>query len=238
MTGSAFAQKPPATTPKPLGVKHPFQPSTRQVQSFQPLNFRAAAEREKEVGTGPAATDIEEIEAPQPPPGIHKGVPIVGGKSRAVPQATPASSTGPSPGPSKTFKAEFLSATTIPPDTMGAVGTTHVVTVTNDRMRIITRDDMEQSRMTLTSFWTGVTIKGAAISAFDPKVYWDRFNNRFILISSGNGQDVNSGAMFAVTASNDPTGTWYRWSVAADPASTAAGGHWIDYPTVGPNKNS
>ena len=237
MIGSAFAQKPPANTPRPLGAKHTFQPSTRPVTAFQVLDFRAAAAREKTVGTGPAATEIEEIEAPQPPPSIRKGVPIIHGGSKLVPQATPPTGLGPSPAPSKTFKAEFLSATSIPPDTMGAVGATHIVTVTNDRMRILTRDGIELSRLTLTSFWAGVTIKGAAISAFDPKVYWDRFNNRFILISSGNGQTVNSGAMFAVTATNDPTGTWYRWSVAADATSTAAGGHWIDYPTVGHNKN-
>src|SRR5207253_2909837 len=98
----------------------------------------------------------------------------------------------------------------------------------------------------LTSFWAGVTIKSAAISAFDPKVFFDRFNNRFILISSANGPNgtpnsgLNSGACFAVSATADPTGTWYRWSVAADPTSTGGSGgagNWIDYPTVGHNKN-
>ena len=216
----------------------PVLPSTRPVTRFPSINFKDVAAHEV---MRPQATEIEEIDAPQLPPPMRKGVPIhtsAAGKVKAL--STPSFGTGISPPPVKTFKAEFLSSTSIPPDTMGAVGTTHVVTVTNDRMRIQTRDGIEISRMTLTSFWAGVTIKGAAISAFDPKVYFDRFNNRFILISSGNGAGINSGAMFAVSATADPTGVWYRWSVAADPTSTGVpggSGNWIDYPTVGHNKN-
>ena len=218
----------------------PVHPTPGNITHFEPLNFRDAAKREAQ-NPPPRRDEIEEIPAPQPPPTIAKGVPIHG---QAFPnvktQSTPSFGTGISPGPAKTFKAEFLSSTSIPPDTMGAVGTTHVVTVTNDRMRIQTRDGIEISRLTLTSFWSGVTIKGAAVSAFDPKVLFDRFNNRFILISSGNGIGVNSGACFAVSATADPTGVWYRWSVAADPSSTGGSGgagNWIDYPTVGHNKN-
>jgi len=224
---AALAASPPGT----------MQPTQRAITKFAPLNFREAADREKQ-NPPQNRGEIEEIDAPQLPPPMSKGVPIQGAAQLpTTPWSTPSFGTGISPPPAKTFKAEFLSSTSIPPDTMGAVGSTHVITVTNDRMRILTRDGIEVSRLTLTSFWTGVTIKGAAISAFDPKVLFDRFNNRFILISSGNAQNVNSGAMFAVSATADPTGTWFRWSVATDPASTAAGGHWIDYPTAGHNKN-
>jgi hypothetical protein len=216
-------------------------PQARAVAHFPTFNFKEAAAREAR-NPRDEADEIEDIEEPQPPPpsGRH-GVPIgPGGTSvtgKVTTNSTPSLGTGVSPGPAKSFKAEFLSSTSIPPDTMGAVGTTHIVSVTNDRMRIQTRDGVEVSRLTLTSFWTGVTIKGAAIAAFDPKVMFDRFNNRFILISSGNSQGVNSGAMFAVSATADPTGVWYRWAVAADATSTAAGGHWIDYPSMGFNKD-
>jgi hypothetical protein len=216
----------------------PQLPNARVIAHFPSINFKDAAAHEV---ARPQPTEIEEIEAPQLPPPMNKGVPIhTNATGRVKALSTPSFGTGISPPPVKTFKAEFLSSTSIPPDTMGAVGTTHVVTVTNDRMRIQTRDGIEVSRMTLTTFWAGVTIKGAAISAFDPKVFFDRFNNRFILVSSGNGTSINSGAMFAVSATADPTGTWYRWSVAADPASTGVpggSGNWIDYPTVGHNKN-
>jgi hypothetical protein len=234
MAGTANAQQP--KRPGALAQKT-VPPIQRAVTRFSPLDFRQAAAVEK-ANPPQNGSEIDEIEVPQPPPNMRKGVPIAASSaSRAHALAAPLSGTGPSPGPSRTFKAEFLSGTSIPPDTMGAVGSTHIVAVTNDRMRIFNRDGVELSRMTLTAFWAGVTIKGATIAAFDPKVFFDRFNNRFILVASGNGQGVNSGAMFAVSQTADPTGLWNRYSVAADPASTAAGGHWIDYPSVGHNKN-
>jgi len=229
LAGTAFGASSNARTP--------VHPTPRDVVHAPPLNFKEAAAREK--ANPPAkATDIVEIDEPQPPPNIRKGVPVGHndvGALRVGANAMPLTGNGPSPGTSKTFKAEFLNGTTIPPDTMGAVGTTHIVTVSNDRMRIMTRDGVELSRLTLTAFWAGVTIKGAAASAFDPKIMFDRFNNRFIFVSSGNGTSVNSGAMFAVSATADPTGVWYRWSVVADPASTGApggSGNWIDYPSL------
>jgi hypothetical protein len=214
-----------------------YTPSKQPVTIFSPVNVAEAARREALAPTGPPPAEIKAIDPPKGEPPTHEAAPINKQALAAGVQAPLPSATGSSPGPSKSFKGEFLSATSIPPDTMGVVGTTHVVNVTNDRMRIQTRDGVEISRVTLTSFWAGVTIKGVAISAFDPKIYYDRFNNRYILISSGNGQGVNSGAMFAVSQTNDPTGLWNRYSVAADNASTATGGHWIDYPTVGFNKN-
>src|SRR5205085_7386346 len=88
------------------------------------------------------------------------------------------------------------------------------------------------------SFWSTATVKGVPVaSAFDTKVYYDRFNNHFILVSSLNGPSINSGAGIAVTQTADPTGLWNRYTVASDPASTASAGHAIDYPSVGFNKN-
>ncbi|HJQ22516.1 MAG TPA: HYR domain-containing protein [Blastocatellia bacterium] len=215
-----------------------YKPTQQEVKPFPPLSFRDVA-RHEALNPEPASSEIKSIDPPKDRPDVRHGVPI-NGKTPLQPNAPPSFGTGISPGPTRTFKAEFLNGTTIPPDTMGAVGTTHIVTVSNDRMRIQNRDGVEISRMTISSFWNGVTIKGQAIAAFDTKVLFDRFNNRFILISSGNGTSVNSGAMFAVSATADPTGTWYRWSVVADPASTGApggSGNWIDYPSLGHNKN-
>src|SRR6185295_16219324 len=162
VAGIADAQQRPAT-PATAGVRQ-TPPQARTITRFAPINFKDAALREKNKPQ-PVEDEIEDIDAPQPPPpnGRH-GVPIAGIAPRSGAnvgtQSTPSFGTGVSPGPSKTFKAEFLSSTSIPPDTMGAVGTTHVVSVTNDRMRIQTRDGVEISRMTLTAFWAGVLIKG------------------------------------------------------------------------------
>jgi hypothetical protein len=219
-----------------------FQPTNRGVAIAAPVNVAQLAARE---ALNPSAlnapAEIKAIHAPKGEPPPHKGVPIVLPEKEATAPAVAAptpSVTGPSPGPIKTFKGEFLSGGTIPPDTMGAVGTTHIVTVSNDRMRIQTRDGVELSRVTINSFWATATVKGVAVaSAFDTKVYFDRFNSRFILVSSLNGPGINSGMGVAVTQTADPTGTWNRFTAASDPASTASAGHAIDYPSVGFNKN-
>lgn len=219
-------------------------PTSRQVEVAPPVNVRQAARQEALAPEQATPSEIRAIDAPKGEPPPHGGVPIanVGGEESpmtvGVADAPVASTTGTSPGPTKGFKGEFLSGTTIPPDTHGAVGTTHVVTVSNDRMRIQTRDGVELSRVTMTSFWAGSTVKGAPVtSAFDTKALFDRFNNRFIVISSLNGANINSGAGLAVSQTADPTGTWNRYTVASDPTSTATAGHAIDYPSVGFNKN-
>ena len=219
-----------------------YQPTNRAVEAAAPVNVaRLAAQEALNPSALTAAAEIKAIHAPKGEPPPHKSVPIVlpekGAGAPAVAAPTP-SSTGVSPGPIKTFKGEFLSGGTIPPDTMGAVGTTHIVTVSNDRMRIQTRDGLELSRVTINSFWATATVKGVAVaSAFDTKVYFDRFNSRFILVSSLNGPTINSGMGVAVTQTADPTGTWNRYTAASDPTSTATAGHAIDYPSVGFNKN-
>ncbi|HJQ39076.1 MAG TPA: hypothetical protein VKB93_18210, partial [Thermoanaerobaculia bacterium] len=231
---SAFAENGPAPAAS-KGKQH--QPVQRGLTKFKALDFADAAKAEAK--NPPREHDeVEEIVAPQPPPDIRKGLPLPGGLGKLQTHAAPASATGPSPVPFKTFKGEFVTSLNVPPDTMGAVGTTHILTVTNDRIRIQTRDGIEVSRMTLNAFWAGTTIKGNAVtSTFDPKVLFDRFNNRFIMVSSAGAQSINSGALFAVSATADPTGAWYRWTMPSDPASTAGGGHWIDYPSIAHNKN-
>ena len=216
-----------------------YYPTSRGITVAPPINLAELARQEALEPTHPVVAEIKAIEAPKGSPPSHTGPEIRLPAESGVPLEAPTpSSSGVSPGPTKTFKGEFLSGTTIPPDTMGAVGTTHVVTPSNDRLRIQDRDGVELSRVTLNSFWSTATVKGVAVSsAFDTKVFFDRFNNHFILVSSLNGPGINSGMGVAVTQTADPTGTWNRYTAASDPASTVGAGHAIDYPSVGFNKN-
>ena len=225
------AQKQSKQTPQTDDKGRSYSPTQREVVTHPPVNFEDAAQRE-ELAPPQTSPWLDVIPAPKGTPPVKSGgVPIIlppevksnlDYKDKLT--APIPSVTGISPGPTTTFKGEFLSATSIPPDTMGAVGMNHVVNVTNNRMRITDRNGVQLTRMTLTSFWAGVTIKGAAVSAFDPKILYDRFRDRWILISTFNGQSISSGAGFAVSQTGDPTGLWNRYSVESDPSSTAAGG--------------
>ena len=220
-----------------------YRPAQKQIRALGPINVSQLAWEESLAPQSAGPAEIRSIDAPRGRPDSFQNMGValpdsVKTEAGRAALAPPPSTHGASPGPVKTFKGEFLSSTSIPPDTMGAVGTTHVVNNTNDRVRIQTRDGAEISRFTLSSFWAGVALEGgAAVSAFDPKVLYDRFNSRWIMISSANAQTLSSAALFAVSQTNDPTGVWNRYAVDADPTATATGGLWIDYPTIGHNKN-
>lgn len=241
-TGKPQPPAPIANQPGRAGIN--YYPTAQNVSVAAPLNVTQAAAQEALEPESVLPAEIRAIHAPKGDKPVHGGVPIVlpEGQSSAPdspPVAAPSPSlTGISMSPTKTFKGEFLSGTTIPPDTMGAVGTTHVVVPSNNNMRITDRNGVELMRVSLNSFWAGTTVKGMAVtSAFDPKIYFDRFNSRFIFVASLNGPGIASGAGLAVTQTADPTGTWNRFTVASDATSTATAGHAIDYPSVGFNQN-
>jgi hypothetical protein len=212
--------------------------------TFPPVNVRQI---EKQERLAPRSTVVQpaELKAINPPKGDppkHGGAPILlpqGGEGNVgAPNAPPASSTGVSPGPSQTFKGQEALVAVIPPDTDGAVGTQHVVTATNDRLRIHDRNGTPLSTVTTNSFWSGVTLEGGATpSITDPRVRYDRFNQRYIFAIVANPNSLASATLIAVTATNDPTGTWFRYAIDADPTATTAGGKWADFPSIGFNKD-
>jgi carboxypeptidase family protein/uncharacterized protein DUF4214 len=217
-----------------------YTPTIQPVHVFAPINFAEAAKQEALAPTEATPSEIKAIDPPKERPDFgYRGVAIPPGLGDVQPQNPTPSASGVSPAPSQTFSAEFTSGTSIPPDTMGAVGTTHIVVPTNNMMRITDRNGVQISRITTSSFWAGVTIKGTVASAFDPKIYFDRFNSRYIFFCSANGQAYNSGILIGISQTADPTGTWNRYEIDADPATVAGatGGKWADYPSIGFNKN-
>jgi len=223
-----------------------FAPVERPVMVFSSINLRQVARQQALESSQSAPAEIRAIHAPKGdvPPGrraVSLPAELRGSKEQpsvASILAPIASPTGISPPPSQSFKGQELVGTVIPPDTGGAVGTSHIITATNDRLRILDRNGVALSTVTLNSFWAGVSLEGGApANAFDPKVLFDRFNNRFIFIASANAQSPSSAVLIAITQTADPTGVWFRYAIDGDPTATAAGGHWIDYPTIGHNKN-
>jgi hypothetical protein len=219
-------------------------PSSRGITVLPPVNMSALA---AQGSLAPAqAGGAMQIKPIHPPRGIDRtgfGVPIAGSsggdEAPAAPeeQAPVPSGTGQSPPPTKTFKSDQLDLGSIPPDTMGAVGPNHVVTTTNEKVITHTRAGVVLSSVTLDAFWATVLLGGTPPSTFDPKIYYDRFNSRYIIVTTADAQIETSATLFAVSQTNDPLGTWNRYAIDADAAATATGGKWADYPSVGFNKN-
>ncbi len=139
------------------------------------------------------------------------------------------------PSPLATYAGQADSNVSVPPDTHGAVGPSHIMSVHNTRVRIQDRLGNQQSQQTLQAFWdaSGVSpvCPGPSPCAFDPKVFYDEETSRWVFVSMTHAASANSAILVAVSANSDPTGVWYARAYDADAANFT----WADYPTVGIN---
>lgn len=120
---------------------------------------------------------------------------------------------------------------TIPPDTQGAVGLNHIVTPLNDSITISNKaTGAVISSVAMNAFWAPI---GGNPDCFDPRIAYDQYNNRWIFIVSANDNSPTSAILIAVSATSDPTGSWYLYSIDVDPANLV----WCDQPLMGFNKN-
>lgn len=117
--------------------------------------------------------------------------------------------------------------TTVPPDTMGAVGPSHMMTMLNSQVRIQNKTGGVISTVSLSAFWSSLTG-----SPFDPKVVYDSIHGRWIATCDANSRSSSSKVFFAISQTSDPTGTWNFYSFPADSGGTL----WADYPGIGVNQ--
>jgi len=119
----------------------------------------------------------------------------------------------------------------IPPDTMGAVGRNEIVELINGRYRVYDKTDGSVlANSSLNSFWTGAGVSYDGGFAFDPRVVYDPFSERYFAASVDNAGNANS-YLFAVSNSDNPLDGWSGVSVDSD----ADNSHWADFDTLGFN---
>ena len=128
------------------------------------------------------------------------------------PVVTPRVPTAPAPSPGGTsgptlrlsFRGGLDDNTGIPPDTSGAVSPDHVVNPLNNTISIFDRAGSLLSALPLDAFWDNLGIKAAT---FDPKIVFDPYAGRFVLVSMANAERATSSLLIAVSTSADPTRT-------------------------------
>lgn len=136
----------------------------------------------------------------------------------------------PSPLPDKDFLGLEDNGNSIPPDVNGAAGPDHLMVTLNTEIRIMDREGNEIATMGTGSFWLGVPGGGAS---FDPKVAYDPYENRWILLMPSSSDPSASRLLVAVSENSDPTGNWYQYAFDTDPTDQV----WFDYPNFGFNKH-
>jgi len=108
----------------------------------------------------------------------------------------------------------------IPPDTMGAAGPNHLVSILNSDFGVFDKaTGQELQKSSLQSFWASLgTAPGEPANfPFDPKILFDQHSGseRFIAVTLGGKSAPDSWIMIAVSSS-DPTGAWSKWAIEAD----------------------
>ncbi|MBE2290807.1 MAG: Ig-like domain-containing protein [Chitinophagaceae bacterium] len=145
-----------------------------------------------------------------------------------IPPSAPAPFMPVSPSPDTTFQSTLDNGTTIPPDTHGAIDSNYCVTAVNSAVRIQTRSGTSVSQISLNSFWSSVLPGGGA---FDPRVHYDPYTNRWIMVAVSGAQSSTSSVLLAVSKTGNPTGDWWQYKITA----YSAGDYWLDFPNVGIN---
>ena len=130
----------------------------------------------------------------------------------------------------------------IPPDTMGAVGPNHLVSLLNSDFGVFSKTTgAVLQQISLQSFW-GSLGKAAGEPAnfpFDTKVIYDASSARFFAMTLGGTSAPNSWIMVAISASSDPTGAWSKWAIDADRDNdTQLFNNWADFPGFGLDENN
>ena len=141
----------------------------------------------------------------------------------AEPQTLPEQS----PSAALSFEALPDNGEVAPPDTFGAAGPSHLVVACASEIRISDRQGNPLSTRSQETFWSGV-----ASNIFDTRVVYDPYGQRFIMTAAGDPGGANPRLCIAVSASSNPTGTWYRWSEDVDVSNPV----YADSPTLGFNK--
>ncbi|MEO8370975.1 MAG: BACON domain-containing carbohydrate-binding protein, partial [Candidatus Solibacter sp.] len=121
--------------------------------------------------------------------------------------------------------------TAIPPDTQGAVGPQHVVTMLNTQVMIQSRSGVARANypITLNAFWSPLGNFG---DVFDPRIQYDSTADRWISCAAVNGETSSSALLVAVTQTGDPGAAWNYYKVDIGVLN-----RWGDFPALGFNAN-
>jgi hypothetical protein len=147
--------------------------------------------------------------------------------------------TPPSPAAASSFLGFLSDSQFWVPDTHGAVGPNHVVSLCNFRLRIHDRAGQVLSTVNVTNFWGAVAPIAPNFSPDfpssigDDKVLYDPFAGRWIITGLYLPNFTNASLLIGVSQSNDPTGSWNLYRIDEDLANLLV----FDYPMIGFNKD-
>jgi len=119
------------------------------------------------------------------------------------------------------FDGEYNQYGPIPPDTNGDIGSNHYIQIVNSGFTIFTKTGTvlygPANNNTLFTGFGGIC---EATNSGDPVALYDSFSDRWVL-TWFTGQSNPTHQCFAVSATPDPLGAWYRYDFVSSPTTTA-----------------
>src|SRR5437773_3466176 len=130
------------------------------------------------------------------------------------------------PGPIISFDGNSNLCGCVPPDPNGAVGPNHVVTMANLHFQIFDKSGNALIPATANNtLWSGFGGPCEVENAGDPVVLYDQLADRWLL-SQFTSAGPNYFECVAVSQTNDPTGSYFRYAIST-------GTNFPDYPKAG-----
>lgn len=130
----------------------------------------------------------------------------------------------------------------IPPDTMGAAGPNHLVSLLNSDFGVFDKAGHLLQTIDLQVFWSslGAGTGQPADFPFDTKVLYDTSSDRFFAMTLGGpGTSTSSWIMVAVSSTSNPAGAWDKWAIDADRDNNVQSfNNWADFPGFGLDSNN
>ncbi len=119
-----------------------------------------------------------------------------------------------------------------PPDPHAAAGTNQLVAVVNSSIAVFSTINGELLyQVTAWNFFSAVSPPSTFI--FDPKVVYDPFEGRFIILFLCTNDVSQSSYLVAVSKTGDATGEWWLYDLDASMNGSTPVDHWPDYPGLG-----
>lgn len=139
--------------------------------------------------------------------------------------AAPSSPSGPTPTLNITWAGETeANANSFPPDNTMAAGAANIITAVNFHIDIYDKTGNNLFTDTLQHFFNA-----GSDFVFDPRVLWDQYANRFIVVADDK-TGSNSVVHMAVSKDANPLDGWFKYDFnVKDTINTG----WLDYPIVG-----
>ncbi|MFH0733734.1 MAG: T9SS type A sorting domain-containing protein [bacterium] len=119
----------------------------------------------------------------------------------------------------------------IPPDPYLAIGPNHIIQTVNIDFRITDKNGNNAQTINGNTWFKSVYTQA---NVFDPKVCYDHFSNRWIMVWLHQDDNALEGVyLLSVSDDEDPNGVWFNWVLPSNMNGNTPSNSWGDYQGVG-----